>query len=158
MNILQYKAVVAVALAEDLSFGDRTTDGIFRDERAVAEIITREPGVVAGLPVAAETFRQVDSRLKFKADFTDGDFIKPGDCLARIEGPTAAILKGERTALNFLQRMSGIASMTRSAVEQLTGTAAKITDTRKTTPGLRILEKYAVRVGEIGRASCRERV
>ncbi|MBS4031141.1 MAG: carboxylating nicotinate-nucleotide diphosphorylase [Clostridiales bacterium] len=147
MNILQYRAVVAAALSEDLSFGDRTTDSIFRDEQAIAEIVTRETGVVAGLTVAAETFAQVDSRVLFTPQHNDGDSIKPGDCLARIEGPIAAILKGERTALNFLQRMSGIATMTQSAVQQLTGTLAKVTDTRKTTPGLRILEKYAVRVG-----------
>jgi nicotinate-nucleotide pyrophosphorylase (carboxylating) len=147
VNILQYRAVVAAALSEDLSFGDRTTDSIFRDEQAIAEIVTRETGVVAGLTVAAETFAQVDSRVLFTPQHNDGDSIKPGDCLARIEGPIAAILKGERTALNFLQRMSGIATMTQSAVQQLTGTLAKVTDTRKTTPGLRILEKYAVRVG-----------
>jgi nicotinate-nucleotide pyrophosphorylase (carboxylating) len=138
---------VATALAEDLSCGDRTTDSIFHNEWASAEIVTRETGVVAGLTVAAETFAQVDNRVLFTSQCADGDSIKAGDCLARIDGPIAAILKAERTALNFLQRMSGIASMTRSAVEQLTGTAAKVTDTRKTTPGLRILEKYAVRIG-----------
>ncbi len=147
MDILQYRGVVATALAEDLSFGDRTTDSIFSNELATAEIVTREAGVVAGLAVAAETFAQVDNRVLFNAVCADGDSIKPGDCLAKIEGPIASILKGERTALNFLQRMSGIASMARLAAEQLAGTAAKVTDTRKTTPGLRILEKYAVRVG-----------
>ncbi len=147
MHPLQFRSIVSTALAEDLSLGDRTSDSIFDGERASAVIETREAGVVSGLPVVAEVFFQLDKGLDFTANFKDGDEMHPGDCLARLEGPVASILKGERTALNFLQRMSGIATATRSAVEKVRGTRAKIVDTRKTTPGLRILEKYAVRMG-----------
>jgi nicotinate-nucleotide pyrophosphorylase (carboxylating) len=145
---LQYKAIVSAALTEDISLGDRTTDSIFTGKEEGAAIIeTREAGVVAGLFVAEQVFHQMDREVHFFAGFRDGDEIRPGDCLARIEGPVASILRGERTALNFLQRMSGIATVTRAAVQEVSGTGARIVDTRKTTPGLRILEKYAVRIG-----------
>ncbi|MDW7651795.1 MAG: carboxylating nicotinate-nucleotide diphosphorylase [Bacillota bacterium] len=146
MHLLQYRELVRRALDEDLAQGDKTTDSIFSDEQGKAEIISRENGIIAGLPVAAEVFSQVmDAR--FIAHFTDGDAIGAGDCVATVEGRVASILKGERVALNFMQRLSGIATQTASAVRLVAGTRARIVDTRKTTPGLRILEKYAVRAG-----------
>jgi nicotinate-nucleotide pyrophosphorylase (carboxylating) len=144
---LLFKNIVALALAEDLSFGDRTTDSIFKDEVAGAEIVAKEAGVVAGLPVAKEVFFQLDQKIQFKARLLDGERVQPGDCLVELSGPAASILKGERVALNFLQRMSGIATAAHDAVGKVSGRGVKIVDTRKTTPGLRLLEKYAVRVG-----------
>lgn len=146
MHPLQFKEIIKAALFEDLSLGDKTTDSIFSDESGKAEIISRENGIIAGLPVAAEVFAQVGGA-RFMAHVKDGDSIKPGDCIATIEGYVSSILKGERTALNFLQRLSGIATQTAAAVELVAGTGTRIVDTRKTTPGLRILEKYAVRIG-----------
>ena len=147
MHPLQYRAAVAVALKEDLSLGDVTSDSIFSNETGRGFIVARSTGVACGLPVAAEVFSQVDPGLVFTARFQDGEEIKAGDCLAELAGPVASILKGERTALNFLQRLSGTATATRAAVKAVEGTGARITDTRKTTPGLRVLEKYAVRTG-----------
>jgi nicotinate-nucleotide pyrophosphorylase (carboxylating) len=103
--------------------------------------------VLAGVGVLAETFRQVDPTVAVQALVADGQPIAPGDTIARVNGPAASILKGERVALNLLQRMCGVASLTRRYVEAVAGTQAVIVDTRKTTPGLRALEKYAVRVG-----------
>ncbi|MGI5823419.1 MAG: carboxylating nicotinate-nucleotide diphosphorylase [Dethiobacteria bacterium] len=142
-----YKNIVAAALAEDVGFGDRTTASIFTVQKGEGLIVTREAGVVAGLQVAAEVFAQVNPGVHFQTELADGDSIKPGDKLAFLAGPLAGILTGERVALNFLQRLSGIATATRDAVERVAGSGAMITDTRKTTPGLRVLEKYAVRAG-----------
>ncbi len=147
MHPLLYKKLVTVALKEDLGFGDLTTETIFAAEKGEAEIVARESGVVAGLPVVAEVFTQVDAEINFSAGLLDGDRIEPGDILARLQGPVAGILTGERVALNFLQRLSGIATATRNAVDIVGSSGVKILDTRKTTPGLRVLEKYAVRVG-----------
>ena len=147
MHRLVYKDIVAYALAEDLGSGDLTTDSIFSGEEGKAFIVAKEAGVLAGLPVAAEVFAQVDTMVHFITYFADGNKINDGDCVASLEGPVAAILRGERVALNFLQRISGIATATRAAVESVRGARAKITDTRKTAPGLRLLDKYAVRVG-----------
>lgn len=146
MNI-QYKDIVAKALAEDLGQGDVTTGSIFAGEEGGALIVAKEAGILAGLPVAEEVFAQVDSRIRFRALSRDGERIRAGEQVALLEGPLSGILIGERVALNFLQRMSGIATATRAAVDRIAGTKAKITDTRKTTPGLRVLEKYAVRLG-----------
>jgi nicotinate-nucleotide pyrophosphorylase (carboxylating) len=142
-----YKNIVAAALAEDVGFGDRTTASIFTAQEGEGLIVTREAGVVAGLQVAAEVFAQVNPGVHFQTELEDGDSIKPGDKLAFLAGPLTGILTGERVALNFLQRLSGIATATRDAVERVAGSGAMITDTRKTTPGLRVLEKYAVRAG-----------
>jgi nicotinate-nucleotide pyrophosphorylase (carboxylating) len=147
---LLYKDIVAMALKEDLGFGDRTTESIFKDEIAKAEIVAKESGVVAGLPVAKEVYAQLDGNVHFKAKLQDGERVQPGDCLVGLNGPIASILKGERVALNFMQRMSGIATAAYLAVEKVSGKGAKIVDTRKTTPGLRLLEKYAVRIGGAG--------
>lgn len=147
MHRLVYKDIVAKALAEDLGSGDRTTGSIFSNEEALAYILAKEAGVLAGMPVAEEVFAQVDMRLQFKQYFEDGSLIREGDRVAALEGPAAGILMGERTALNFLQRMSGIATATRTAVNSVHGTGVIISDTRKTAPGLRLLDKYAVRAG-----------
>lgn len=141
------KEIVAWAIAEDLGWGDITTDSIFSTEEGKAALVAREDGIIAGLEVAREVFRQVDPHLSYTTDLQDGNVISAGAELVKLEGPVAGILKGERVALNFLQRMSGTATATGEAVEAVRGTGARITDTRKTTPGLRILEKHAVRMG-----------
>jgi nicotinate-nucleotide pyrophosphorylase (carboxylating) len=140
---------VAAALAEDLgSLGDVTTEAtVARSRKAKATLIAREPMVVAGLDVAREVFRQLDRLVNFTALAQDGERVASGAVVATAEGPARAILQGERTALNFLQRMSGIATATRAAVDEVAGTSAVILDTRKTAPGLRALDKYAVLAG-----------
>ncbi|PID72271.1 MAG: nicotinate-nucleotide diphosphorylase (carboxylating) [Desulfobulbus propionicus] len=136
-------------LREDLEHGDITTDAIFTaKDRARAFFIAREPMVVAGLEkVACRVFSMLDERITTGRMFPDGKRADKGDILLEIEGPTRVLLRGERVALNLVQRLSGIATMTAAFVEQVEGLPVKITDTRKTTPGLRMLEKYAVRVG-----------
>ncbi len=137
------------ALAEDLGLaGDITTDAtVPRGTTASAIITARERGVVSGLPLAEATFRAVGDALAFEGVASDGALISKGDVLARVSGCARSILTGERVALNFLGRMSGIATLTRAYVNQVVGTSARIVDTRKTTPGLRAFEKYAVRCG-----------
>lgn len=147
MHPLQYRNIINTALLEDLAQGDVTTQSIFAKEVARADITCREVGVVAGLDVAKEVFSLVDPTLIVHSEFTDGEEIFPESCLMTITGSISSILQAERTALNFLQRMCGIATATRSAVKKVAGTKARIVDTRKTTPGLRVLEKYAVRMG-----------
>jgi nicotinate-nucleotide pyrophosphorylase (carboxylating) len=146
---LQYEGIVRTALEEDLGrAGDLTTDGVVSaDSRARAAIAARGPGVVAGLDVAALAFTMLDAEVRIAVDRPDGSAVRKGDRVALIEGPARAILTGERTALNFLCRLSGIASQTARMVAGVRGTKAHIICTRKTTPGLRTLEKYAVRVG-----------
>jgi len=144
----QFKQVVDSALAEDLGWGDVTTQALITaDEVATAYLVAKGDGVLAGLSVATAVFHRVDSALKVEELVSDGSTVHPGDRLAVIKGLVASILGAERVALNFLQRLSGIATETAKYVEAVSGTKALITDTRKTTPGLRILEKYAVRVG-----------
>lgn len=147
MHPLQYRRLVGDALAEDLLYGDRTTDSIFSTEIAAAELFAKEAGIVAGLPLFMEVFAQVDQAVACELFCADGSHVAAGERLAIVRGRIASILKGERTALNFMQRMSGIATMTGAAIQAVAGTAAKIVDTRKTTPGWRVLEKYAVRLG-----------
>jgi len=147
LHRLLYKDIVVRALAEDLGFGDLTTSSIFDSEEGEAVIVAKERGVLAGLMVAKEVFAQINEQIDFLTFFQDGEIIQTGNCIARLKGPVKGILMGERVALNFLQRMSGIATATRAAVDSIRHTGTKITDTRKTTPGLRILEKYAVRIG-----------
>jgi nicotinate-nucleotide pyrophosphorylase (carboxylating) len=144
-----YEAIVRLALAEDLSDrGDVTTQALVdASVTASAEILAREEGVIAGLEVAAHVFAQVDSEISFRSLVSDGDRVASGAQLAELEGPAGSLLTGERTALNFLGRMSGVASATSRFVEAVAGTEAKISDTRKTMPGLRALDKYAVRMG-----------
>ena len=141
--------VVAAALAEDLATGDPTSEGLFGpDSTCVMTLLQKEPGVVCGLGIVAAVFAALDPRVVVTAVHDDGDYLAAVPVeLARIEGPTRGILSGERTALNLLGRLSGIATMTARCVAELAGTGAVLLDTRKTTAGLRDLEKYAVRCG-----------
>ena len=140
---------VTAALDEDLGLaGDITTNAtVPAQAMARAVIAARKPGIVSGLAVAAATFRAVDEGVAFELAVRDGDAVAAGTVIAKIDGSARAILTGERVALNFMGRMSGIATLTRSYVEAIAGTKATIVDTRKTTPGLRAFEKYAVRCG-----------
>ena len=145
---LQIEPIVRAALAEDIRSGDITTEAtVPASLRARAEIVAKQEGVIAGLEVAALAFALLDAELRFDALAEDGDSVTPGQRVVSIEGRARAILMGERVALNFLQRLSGIATLTRRFVDLVAGTGATIVDTRKTTPGLRLLEKYAVRAG-----------
>jgi nicotinate-nucleotide pyrophosphorylase (carboxylating) len=141
--------VVRTALAEDVGTGDRTTDGVVpEDARCRAELLLEEPGVACGVDAARAVFQALDPAVRFEAVVADGQpVIKPPVSLARLEGPARAVLTGERTALNLLGRLSGIATLTARYVAAVEGTGTTILDTRKTTPGLRALEKYAVRCG-----------
>ncbi len=136
------------ALAEDLGDGDITSQAFIPgDHASTARIVARESAVLAGTEVAAEVFRQVDPALEPDLTRIDGETVVTGDVVLTVPGPTRALLAAERTALNFLQRLSGIASLTRQFVEAVAGTKAVILDTRKTTPGLREFERLAVRAG-----------
>jgi nicotinate-nucleotide pyrophosphorylase (carboxylating) len=140
--------LIDLALEEDLGPGDVTTRALIPPERqGAAQIRAKQPLVVAGLPVAHRVFRRLEPQLQFSAETTEGQEVAPGTVLARVIGPLAAILTGERLALNFLMRLSGIATYTRKMVQAVAGFPAAVVDTRKTTPGWRTLEKYAVRVG-----------
>ena len=144
----QISLIVSQALAEDLAAGDVTTGALIPPELEGQGIITaEEEGILAGIEVAEEVFRQVDPGIRFEKLAFDGEKLSPGKLVAQVSGKAAGILQAERTALNFLQRLSGIATETQKYVQAVSGTKAKILDTRKTTPGLRLLEKYAVRVG-----------
>jgi nicotinate-nucleotide pyrophosphorylase (carboxylating) len=148
VSVKQVERIVKNALAEDLAFGDVTTEVLIPSALlGKAAILVKKEGVLAGIEVAKEVFRQVDRSLQFKALVKDGVKVRKGEVVATIEGRAASILKAERVALNFLQHLSGIATETARYVEAVRGTKAVITDTRKTIPGLRLLEKYAVRVG-----------
>ena len=141
-------AIIRLALAEDVGRGDITTEATVSPETtARAEILQKSAGVVCGLPVVEAVFRALDHRVRFTPTALEGSFDSGHRAVARIDGPAAAILTGERTALNFLQRLSGVATASRRAAQLVAGTRATVIDTRKTTPGLRVLEKYAVRVG-----------
>jgi nicotinate-nucleotide pyrophosphorylase (carboxylating) len=134
-------------LAEDLGSGDATTDALIpRDLTCTAQLLVKERGVVCGLAVAESVFCELDPDVVFEALAADGDLVEPGP-VARLDGFARAILTGERTALNLLGRLSGIATLTRRYVDAVAGTGAVVLDTRKTTPGLRALEKEAVRAG-----------
>jgi nicotinate-nucleotide pyrophosphorylase (carboxylating) len=140
--------ILQVALEEDIGAGDVTTTSILPvDLHLTGKIVTREAGTAAGLEVARLVFRLVDEQIVSRAYLADGDLIMPGQTLAEIRGPGGGILSAERVALNFLQRMSGIATLTRRFVEAVKGSKAVILDTRKTAPGLRILDKLAVQMG-----------
>lgn len=146
---IQYEPLVRAALAEDIGPGDITTTlCIPTDAMATATLLAKSPGVIAGLDVAALAFRLLDPDARWQPRLEDGALIgnKPTP-LAEVSGKARALLTAERVALNFLQRMSGVATITNRYVQRVAGTSARIADTRKTTPGLRMLEKYAVRVG-----------
>ena len=136
------------ALKEDIGFGDITTDYLVpKDERITAKLNTREDGILCGIDIVEMVFKTLSSDVKIQKFFADGDKIKKGDTLAIIEGPARAVLIGERTALNYIQRLSGIATETNKYQVAIGDNKAKITDTRKTTPGFRMFEKYAVFTG-----------
>jgi nicotinate-nucleotide pyrophosphorylase (carboxylating) len=147
-NSAEIVALVRRALAEDVGTGDATALAtVPASAKAEAHILARGETVVAGLPLAKEVFVELDSAIHVDYLVRDGDLAAKDAVLAKITGPARAILTGERTALNFLAHLSGIATLTHQFVERLAGTKARIRDTRKTTPGLRLLEKYAVRMG-----------
>jgi nicotinate-nucleotide pyrophosphorylase (carboxylating) len=141
--------VVAAALAEDLGrAGDLTTDAIIpADRAATVRLVSREPGVVAGLPLAELAWELLDPSVRMEVHLPDGSRVNPGDAIATIHGPARALLTGERVALNFLGHLSGVATGTATIAAAIAHTAAKVADTRKTIPGLRALQKYAVTCG-----------
>jgi nicotinate-nucleotide pyrophosphorylase (carboxylating) len=143
------QTLVALALAEDLgATGDVTTQATIAPETtAHAQIVAKATGVIAGLPVLRAVFAKVDSAVQIALHVADGDAVEPGTVICDITGAASSLLTGERTALNFLQRLSGIATLTNRFVVATAGTQTVILDTRKTTPGWRLLEKYAVKVG-----------
>lgn len=141
-------AVVRAALDEDGAFNDLTTIAtVVSDRRSRATLVARATGVICGVPLALETFRALDPKVSMRIDREDGSAVKAGDPVLFVSGHARSLLSAERVALNYMQRLSGIASVTARYVEAVKGTNAKILDTRKTTPGWRVLEKYAVRAG-----------
>jgi len=141
-------SIIDAALQEDMPKGDITSENIIAvDSRSRAIILAKENGILAGMDVARRVFEKVDPGVEFKKEKNDGQKFCDGERLAVLQGSSISLLKSERTALNFLQRMSGIATTTGMFVQALEGTETKILDTRKTTPGLRALEKYAVKMG-----------
>lgn len=142
------KEIIVRALQEDIGTGDITTESTVPEGyTTIGFIRAKEPGVVSGLPVAEAVFRRLNNDISFQPRAKDGDKVQTGQLLARVEGDARAVLTGERVALNFLQRMSGIATRTAYLASLIAGEKARLVDTRKTTPGLRVLEKYAVKVG-----------
>jgi nicotinate-nucleotide pyrophosphorylase (carboxylating) len=140
--------LVRAALSEDLAWGDLSGWGaVPAGRQAEAQLQAKAPGVVAGLGIAAQVYALLDPAFRFEPLVEDGVFVDPGVPIAKLAGSARTLLSGERVALNFLQRLSGVATRTRAFVEAIAGTRAQLVDTRKTTPGLRLLEKYAVRVG-----------
>jgi nicotinate-nucleotide pyrophosphorylase (carboxylating) len=140
--------LIRLALEEDIGAGDITTDALIEaDHVSTAVIFAKESLVLAGLQVAQEVFTTVDPAMSFDTTFQDGDQVETGDEILKIYGKLQALLTGERTALNFLQRLSGVATITRQYVDRVAGSNVRLTDTRKTIPGWRRLEKYAVKIG-----------
>ncbi len=148
MKIKEIDAAIAAAIEEDMPRGDITSENVIQP-RSVSKalVVAKQDGILSGIEIACRVFKMIDGRIAFRRFLRDGQAFKRGDVLAEVEGPSVSILKGERTALNFLQRMSGIATTTRKFVDAVAGTKAKILDTRKTAPGLRIFEKYSVKMG-----------
>lgn len=142
--------LISTAIDEDIPWGDVTTDTLInkKDENELVFNV-REDGIIAGLPIAHKVFKTIDSNITWTNLVSDGDFVEKGDVIAKVRGNSIALLKAERTALNFMQQLSGIATLTRKYVElaRTRSETVRIVDTRKTTPGLRYLEKYAVRIG-----------
>ncbi|HPN16324.1 MAG: carboxylating nicotinate-nucleotide diphosphorylase [Acidobacteriota bacterium] len=148
MKTLDVQEAIDRALAEDLPAGDVTTAAIVPpDLKAAAVLLAKEDGVLAGIDVFVRVFKTLDPKVAVRSKLRDGSPFRPGQVLGEISGPAAVLLRGERTALNFVQRLSGIATTTQSYVRAVAGTGVRVLDTRKTTPGLRDLEKYAVRRG-----------
>lgn len=148
LNQAEIRAAVDLALAEDHATADATTLAtVAADLRGTARVVAKEDGVLAGLQVAEDAFRRIDPAVVVERLLPEGASFVAGDVIATVSGPVRAILQAERVGLNFLQRMSGTATLTRAFVDAIAGTRAVVLDTRKTTPGLRALEKYAVRCG-----------
>ena len=140
--------LIQAALAEDVGEGDLTSDAILPPEMTCrGKIVCKQDGVIAGLPVAERVFKLVDERLQFDAKTKDGEKVQEDAIVARLYGPARAMLRAERVALNYMQHLSGIATITAKYVKAVDGTKTEILDTRKTTPGMRALEKYATRMG-----------
>lgn len=139
---------ILMALKEDISSEDITTNSVMREKKlGTVQLICKQDGVIAGLEIFKRVFELLDRETITKLYFKDGDKVKKGDLLGEVEGDIRVLLSGERTALNYLQRMSGIATYTNNMVKLLEGSSVKLLDTRKTTPNMRIFEKYAVKVG-----------
>lgn len=148
INNFELDDQIKSALKEDIALGDITTDSLIEsDDISKAVFISKDDGIIAGLDVSERVFKILDERVVFKKNVTDGCSVKKGDILAEISGPTHALLKAERTALNFLQHLSGIATKANEYARIVKNFDVRIVDTRKTTPGLRRLEKYAVKIG-----------
>ena len=142
------KALIQTALDEDIGSGDITTDNLIDPKLTGRSVlVAKEPMVLAGIDIARQVFKYLDTRMEFQALLSDGGTAETGEALAHVQGNLAALLKGERTALNFLQRLSGIATNVAAHVRLIEGSPVQLVDTRKTTPGWRVLEKYAVRMG-----------
>lgn len=148
LNTLLIDDIIKRALVEDIGTGDVTTVSTVPPSHTTgARFVAKEDGIICGLQIAARVFKMLDADIEFYPLVKDGDKVVKGDMIATVSGNTRSILTAERTALNYLQRLSAIATKTSYYVKLLEGTSARITDTRKTTPGLRVLEKYAVAVG-----------
>ena len=144
----QIDKIIELALEEDIGSGDITTlSTIPENTTAHGRFIAKQDTVICGIDVAERVFHKIDQNVCFKAYFCDGDKVKTGDVIAEVDGNARSMLTAERCALNIMQRLSGVAQRTSECVEMVKGTKAKIADTRKTTPGMRALEKYAVRIG-----------
>ena len=139
---------IKMALEEDINYEDVSTNAVMPEyKKGEVQLICKEDGIIAGLGIFERVFTLLDPQTEVACKVKDGDFVKQGELLAVVRGDVRVILSGERTALNYLQRLSGIATYTNSVVKLLEGTSTKLLDTRKTTPGMRVFEKYAVRVG-----------
>jgi len=148
LDLQTLDSIISLALQEDLGFGDITTQAVVSTNiKARGEFVAKQDFVLAGWPVVVRTFHHVSEKIAVESDCRDGDAVAKGSIFGTVAGPAARLLSGERVALNFLQRLSGIATLTRQFVEAVSSSGTTILDTRKTTPGLRALEKYAVRMG-----------
>jgi nicotinate-nucleotide pyrophosphorylase (carboxylating) len=148
MNQAAVDRIIEIALIEDVGTGDVTTASTIEEGTSVrAELVAKEDFLLSGIGVAARVFQRLDARAAFEPLIQDGQAVRRGEVLAWIKGDAALLLQGERVALNLLQRMSGVATLTAQYVAEVEGTGAIVVDTRKTTPGLRLLEKYSVRIG-----------
>jgi nicotinate-nucleotide pyrophosphorylase (carboxylating) len=148
LNGFEIDEMIKAALREDISLGDITTDNLVDNKSVSAAVyIAKQSGIIAGLDVSERVFKILDSDVEFIKKVEDGAFVNKGDIIAEIKGNTRALLKAERTSLNYLQHLSGIATKTNEFVNRVKGFPVRIVDTRKTTPGLRGLEKYAVKAG-----------
>lgn len=148
INNSQIDKIIELGIQEDIGAGDVSTEAIIRhNQNAKALLIAKQSGVIAGLAIAEKVFKHFDDKIVLIKHFEDGRAVSKGDLIAAVEGNYSALLNGERTALNFLQRMSGIATKTNLFVKELAGTKTKLLDTRKTVPGHRLLDKYAVKTG-----------